>query len=133
MWVRSYPLLNLEGVDVFAAADDDIFESAGDAAVALLVEGGFVARLEPGHPVRVCDQRFGCLLGVEPVALGELVSGDAELASLADGDYVALCIDDFGAGMGHDFADCGQSGVDAIGYKSIEAGGRCLGEAWQSK
>jgi hypothetical protein len=44
-----------------------------------------------------------------------LVSGNAELAALADGDDVALCVDDLGFGMGHDLTDGCKAAFDAIG------------------
>jgi hypothetical protein len=40
-------VLDLERVDVFAAANDDIFEAAGDCAVAVGVDEGFVAGVQP--------------------------------------------------------------------------------------
>lgn len=63
-----------------------------------------------------------------PVALGELVPGDAQLAPPADWYDVALGIDDLGMRMRQHFAHRCQPGVDAIGRECVEAGGRCFGE-----
>lgn len=38
-------VFDLEGVDVFAAADDEVFDAAGDGYVAVWGEGAFVAGL----------------------------------------------------------------------------------------
>jgi hypothetical protein len=43
--VREETVFDLEGVDVFAAADDEVFDAAGDGYIAFRVHGGFVAGL----------------------------------------------------------------------------------------
>jgi hypothetical protein len=65
-----------------------------------------------------------------PVSLGELIPGNAELASLTDGHDVASCIDNLGACMWQHLADGGESRLDAVGGEGVEAGGRSLRQAW---
>lgn len=111
-------------------SNDNILEATGDAAVAVLIEGGLVAGPEPGDAVGIGDECLGGLLRVVPVAHGELVSGDAELAPLAHRHDVALGIDNLGASVRQHLTHGGQTGVDAIGGEGIEAGGGGFGEAW---
>ena len=80
-------------------SDDDVLKATSDGAVALLIEGGFVASLEPFDTLGIGNECFGGLLGVLPVSFGELVTSHAELASLAYRNDVALRINDFGTRM----------------------------------
>lgn len=148
VWVCRQALLDLEGVDIFTAyasqlrnakeeakrrgerltSDNNILEATGDTAVTVLIEGGLVAGLEPGDAVRIGDKCLGGLLRVVPVALGELVAGDAELSPLADRHDVPVGIDNLSPSMRQYLADGGQTGVDTIRSESIEACRRCLGK-----
>lgn len=58
--VREQPVLDVEGVDVLAAADDDVFEAAGYGDVAGGVHFGFVAGLWWGVSV---DERRRVVVG----------------------------------------------------------------------
>ncbi|TLS29419.1 hypothetical protein PpBr36_02138 [Pyricularia pennisetigena] len=99
--VLDQPLLDLERVDVLAAPDDDVLEPARDATVAVGVEHGLVARLEPQHPVLVPHHHLGRLLRVVPVARLQLVPRDAELAAPAQRDRLAVAVHDLGVRVRH--------------------------------
>lgn len=110
-------------------ADDDIFESSSDGAVAFRVERGFVTGLEPLGTLRISDKSFSCLFGVVPISLGELVTCHAKFTALADRNDVALGIDNFCTSMRQHLSHGSQPRVDAVGSESIEAGWRGFRES----
>ncbi len=124
--VRHEALLDLERVDVLAAADDDVLEAARDGAVAPVVEDGLVARVQPQHARPVAHHDLGRLLRVVPVPRLQLVAGDAELAAGADGDHVALVVDDLGARVRHQRPHRRQPLVHGVVREGVEARRRRL-------
>lgn len=114
---------------VVLTSDDYVFEAAGDGAVALWCEYGFVAGLQPDHAVFVGGECFAGFLGVVPVSLCELVASHAEFSALANWDDVAFHVDDLGFCMRHDLTHSHESGFDGVSGESIEAGWRCFREA----
>lgn len=111
-------------------SDDDILEATSNSTIAVLVERSFIARLQPGDTLGIRYQGLGRLLWVMPISLGELVSGNTELAALANGNDITLGIDNLRARMGKDLADGGQTSVNAVGGECIEAGRGCLGKTY---
>ena len=73
------PLLDLDAVDVLAAADDHVLLAVGDEEEALVVEVADVAGVQPAVGI----DRLGGGLGLVPVAGHEDRAGDAHLAGLA--------------------------------------------------
>lgn len=92
-------LLNLEGIDVLSATDDDVLEASGDGAVALCIKYGFVARVQPHYALLVPDHSLGSLAGVLVVAALELISRDAEFAPCADRDDAPIAVDNLAVRM----------------------------------
>src|SRR3954447_18160397 len=82
-------LLDLARVDVVAAADDQLLLAVDDEEVAVLVDLGHVATVEPA----VLDRVLGGV-GLVPVALHDVVALDDDLADLALVDLVAVVVDD---------------------------------------
>lgn len=109
-------------------ADNNVFESSCDCAVALLVEGGFVACLQPQGSIGIGHEGLGGLFGVVPVAFGKLVAGHEKLSSLSNGDNVALGVDDLRASVWKNLADSSQTSVDTIRGERVEASWGCLGK-----
>jgi hypothetical protein len=58
----------------------------------------------------------------------ELVSCDAELATGSDRDDTIILVDDLGVGMRHQGTYCGETTVDGVINKCVEAGWRGFGE-----
>ena len=81
-------LLDLTGVDVEAAPDDEVLLAVDDVVVAVVVHPGHVAGLEPA-----VDEGGGRLVGLVPVALHDIVTPDGDLAVLA-GSHVAPVVVD---------------------------------------
>ena len=82
-------LLDLARVHVVAAADDQLLLAVDDEEVAVLVDLGHVAGLEPAVLV---DGLLRLLLAL-PVALHHVVALDGDLADLALVDLVAVVVD----------------------------------------
>src|SRR3954464_12781826 len=82
-------LLDLARVDVVAAADDHVLLAVDDEEVAVLVDAGHVARVEPA----VAQDLLRGVVAV-PVALHEVVAADRDLADLALAHLVAVLVDD---------------------------------------
>src|SRR5579872_7486103 len=82
-------LLDLARVDVVAAADDQVLLAVHDVEVAVLVDPGQVAGVEPA----VAD-RLGGGLGPLPVALHDVRPADDDLAHLALGLLAVLVVHD---------------------------------------
>lgn len=102
-------------------ADNDIFESSSDGAVAFRVERGFVTSLEPLGTLGISDKSLSCLFGVVPISLGELVTCHAKFTALTDWNDVSLGIDNFCTSMRQYLSHGSQPRVDAVGSESIEA------------
>ena len=82
-------LLDLARVDVVAAADDQVLLAVDDVEVAVLVDAGHVAAVEPAAAHRLRGR-----VGALPVALHDVVAADHDLADLALGDRVVVLVDD---------------------------------------
>src|SRR6476469_6712903 len=82
-------LLDLARVDVVAAADDQVLLAVDDVEVALLVDAGHVAGVEPTAAHRLLGG-----VGALPVALHDVVAADHDLTDLALGDIVVVLVDD---------------------------------------
>src|SRR3954454_9448286 len=81
-------LLDLARVDVVAAADDHVLLAVDDEEVAVLVDLGHVARVEPA----VAHDLLRGVVAV-PVALHEVVAADGDLADLALAHLLAVLVD----------------------------------------
>src|SRR5918997_5477275 len=109
-------LLDLARVDVVAAADDQLLLADHDEEVAVLVDLGHVARVEPAV---VHDLVRGVL--AVPVALHDVVALYDDLADLALRDIVAVVVDD----LHLDALDRGADGADlALLVGMVEGGDR---------
>ena len=82
-------VLDLDGVDVLAAHDDDVLLSVDEPVEAVLVLARHVAGVEPA-----VDQGLGGGSGVFVVAVHEAGALDAQLADLASLHLGALLVDD---------------------------------------
>src|SRR3954454_14535718 len=82
-------LLDLARIDVVAAADDHVLLAVDDEEVAVLVDAGHVARVEPA----VVQDLLRGVVAV-PVALHQVVAADRDLADLALAHLVAVLVDD---------------------------------------
>src|SRR5581483_6487482 len=81
--------LDLDAVDVLAAADEHVLGPVDDVDEALVVEAGDVAAVQPA-----VSERLGRGLGLVPVALDDVRSADPELADLTGGQCIAVAVDD---------------------------------------
>ena len=109
--VRVEELLDLAGIDVFAAADDDVARAAGEVDAAVLVHDAEVAGVQPA--VRVDGERRGFGLGV--VALHDHVATRTDFALRADGGgRAADGGDDFDFCLRHSAPDRVHADVDGI-------------------
>ena len=119
-----YELLDLLGVDVLAAADYHILETAGDSEVALLVVGCEVARVKPAVLVNGILGRHRHLV----VALHGVVALGAELAVDTTGTFqTGLGIHDLAAHMGEGIADGVGTHLQRIGPGTHRIAGSALG------
>src|SRR5579885_1102885 len=75
-------LFDLGGEDVFAAANDHIFQAPNNVDIALGIHGGEIAGMQPALAI----DRFGSLFGHLVVALHRQETTAAELAALATGN-----------------------------------------------
>lgn len=110
-------------------SDDDVFESARDGAVAVLVKDGLVAGMQPQHAGRVPDHDLVGLFRVVPVSRLQLVSGHAKLAPRANGHNVAVAVDNLGLRVRHQSPHGGEPPRHGVVGKGIKARGGRLGEA----
>ena len=77
-------VLDFKWMDVFAAADDEIFDASCDGDVPFRVHGCFVAGMHPYLAFVVGYHDFSGLLRLAPVLFHHEVAVDCELASFAD-------------------------------------------------
>lgn len=83
-------LFDFEGGDVFAAADDHVFDAAGDDEEAVWIEEALVAGVEPLEAVFGGDaMSLGGALRVSIVAGLDAVAAEGDFASLATGHGLA--------------------------------------------
>lgn len=130
-------VLDLERVDVLAAADNEVLDAAGDGDEALLVHLGLVARVHPGGEAGgAVEAGLGdadvCGAGVvAKVALHDEVAGGGELAGGVEGREAGAVagVDDLDGGVGHRGADRGGPAVRRVGRRRHAADGRGLGHA----
>lgn len=109
--------------------DDNILESAGNCAVAVLVEDGLVAGMEPQDTLLVAYHALVRLFWVIPVAALQLIAGHAQLTTLANGQNSAVTVHDLRVGVGQNRADGGQPAVHRVVRVRVEASRRGFSEA----
>ena len=112
--------LDLARIDVFAATDDHVFRAADDAAKAVLVDDGQVARV---HPARRIDG-FVCFFRVAPVALHHGITARKQFALLAARHDAPFRIDDFHFQVRVDAANRGHAHFARVFDRCLEADGR---------
>ena len=117
--------LDLAREDVLAAADHHVLDAADDVAIALVVDGGEVARVHPAFGV----DGFGGLFGIVPVANHDGITPRAEFARLAARDGGALLVDDLDFKMRLDAADGGNAAFERVVDRGLEGDWRGLRHA----
>lgn len=115
-------LFDFEGGDVFAAADDHVFDAAGDDEEAVRVEVALVAGVEPLEAVFGRDAvGFGGALRVCVVARLDAVAAEGDFASLAtDHGPAGGRVGDAGGEAGEETA----GGDGALGH-GVGVAGHC--------
>lgn len=89
-WMGDEALFDFKGGDVLAAADDHVFDAAGDDEEAVRVEIALVAGVEPLEAVFGGDAMgLGGALRVSVVAGLDAVAAEGNFASLATGHGLA--------------------------------------------
>lgn len=126
-------VFDLERVDVFAAADDQVFNAAGYGYVAVWGEGGFVACLfllldswfqpgfsfsymgllratyvHPHFPIIIRNHDLSCSVRVIPVFFHKQVPRNSQFTSLTDRHDTPVC------GINHLRLDMGHESPDGI-------------------
>lgn len=96
--VSSQVLLDFFWVDVLAASDDHLFDSADDLEVAAFIELPEITRFQPF----IGSYRIECRFLVIPVLLHDSESTETYLSLLADRHGVPSCVDEFGLRMRED-------------------------------
>src|SRR5690348_12157858 len=87
-WMLVDDLFDLARVHVESAADDHVLLPVHDVEIAVLVDSGQVAGLEPA-----AGDRLGRGARVAPVSLHHVVTADDDLADLPDGQFGAFVVD----------------------------------------
>src|SRR5277367_4016113 len=87
--------LDFARIDVFAAADNHVFQASGDAEIAVGAHGCKVAGVQPAFGVNGAGGGVGVLIVTFHIG----VAAGAELALFADRDDRALGGDDFDLGF----------------------------------
>ena len=112
--------------DVFAAADDDVLDAAGDAVVAGFVAGAEVAGVQPAVLVDDGGGLFGHLV----VALHDVVAAAADFALGVGGQgLVGGGVEDGDFDAGEGGADGGDAEFDGVGAVGLGHAGGGFGEA----
>lgn len=109
-------------------SDDDVFETSGNGAVAVMIENSFIARVQPQHPRRISHHGLIRLLRVVPIPGLQLVSCDAQLPPGTDRHNVAVAIHDLGMSVGHQGAHGRQPPAHRVVGEGVEARRRRLGQ-----
>lgn len=78
--------------------------------------------MQPQHARFIPHHDLVRLLRVVPVPSLQLIATNAELAAGADGDDLAVAVHNLGHGVRHQRANRGQTRVDRIVGKGVEAG-----------
>ena len=119
-------ILDLLGIEVFAAADDHVLDPAGDAIVAVVVTDGEVAGVQPA----VAVDRSGCGLRHFVISLHDVVAAGDEFTGDAVGDgQIGRRIDDAAFDAGQFAADGANLDLDRVFGTALGAAGRALGLA----
>ncbi len=117
-------VLDLDAVDVLAAADQHVLGPVDDEAEAFLVQAGQVAGLDPA-----VDEGLGRGLGLVPVALDHLRTLAPQLADLADRQF-AVAFDGHDLQVGDRHGRAAAVGTVLIVLGAVGGGGgRGLGHA----
>ena len=145
-------VFDLEGVDVFATADDEVFDAAGYGNVAVCGEGGFVACLfiislvrflisdlnmfvflkvtyvHPHFPIIIRNHNFSRSLWVIPVFFHKQVPGNSQFTSLTDRhDTPVRGIDHLRLDMGHESPDGINASINRVVCRGHSRHGTRLG------
>ena len=96
--VRHEAILHFEGMDIFAAPDDQVLDPPRDLHVPLFIHLRLVARVHPYFALPVAQHRFRGAIRCAPVLFHDQVAVHRQLASLANGkDRAAVQrVDDLG-------------------------------------
>ena len=119
--VGAEEVLDLDGVEVFTAGDDDVLLTVYQVDEAVLVLAGHIARQEPA----VVGENLGGGGGVLVVALHDAVTLDSQLAHLALWDGGAVFVQNAGLPSvacdtdGADLVDILHAQVDATGADGL--------------
>lgn len=91
-------ILDLEWVDILAAADDEVFYPTSNADIAFVVDGGFIASVHPDFTVGIGQHHLSGLFRLTPVLLHDQVATYSQFASLANIQDISVVmrVDDFG-------------------------------------
>ncbi|TFB01286.1 hypothetical protein CCMA1212_006777 [Trichoderma ghanense] len=124
-------VLDLERVDVLAAADDEVLDAPRDLDEAVGVHLGLVARVEPRAAVGLVAPHLGGALRVAKVALHDEVARGGQLAALANGDDArgVAGVDDLDRRVRHGRADGGGALGKGVRGPGHAADGRRLRHA----
>ena len=119
-------LLDLAGIDVLAAANDHVLEATGDLVVALVIDGGEVAGVEPAVGV----DGVGGGVGHVVVAQHHHAAAGLEFALFAGAHFeVGVGVDQADLHVGQHLAHGGDAALDAVVGQGLGDDRRGLGEA----
>lgn len=103
-------LLDLSGVDILAHADDHVLEPVHDIDVTVLVDAGYISRVQPA-----VFQRFGGRFGLAEIAVHDVGPLHQKFARFSRGHIMPVCVHETEPLV----RDSGTDGTEARGFRRV--------------